>query len=278
MQPITSVWYGIDPLTEKYPDVSAYTYCMGNPVKLVDPDGKSTDVVQNTNGTYTVVNAKNDKDNNIYLVDRYHKRTGNIIGTTMQPYDFMSTDNKNGTFHFNSKETGITFDINKLTISGSVETSNGTYSVYNANAQGLLNWGQEVFNSELQIEYPLTFYGELEVLRNLSANNEALDIKNSLGLHPYTAISAGVNRDGTPIITTLRAMGNMIFGANVHLTKPFLLGTPTWYYSQVMQKVGEYNQSQNSGLGYNIGYPYYGEHQYSGSYIYYGYYGKFYKK
>ncbi len=40
MQPITSVWYGIDPLTEKYPDVSAYTYCMGNPVRLVDDDGK----------------------------------------------------------------------------------------------------------------------------------------------------------------------------------------------------------------------------------------------
>ena len=40
MQPITSVWYGVDPLTEKYPDVSAYTYCMGNPVKLVDLDGR----------------------------------------------------------------------------------------------------------------------------------------------------------------------------------------------------------------------------------------------
>ena len=40
MQPITSVWYGIDPLTEKYPDVSAYVYCAGNPVKLVDSDGR----------------------------------------------------------------------------------------------------------------------------------------------------------------------------------------------------------------------------------------------
>ena len=39
MQSITSVWYGIDPLTEKYPDVSAYVYCAGNPVKLVDSDG-----------------------------------------------------------------------------------------------------------------------------------------------------------------------------------------------------------------------------------------------
>ena len=69
----------------------------------------------------------------------------------------------------------------------------------------------------------MTFYGELEVLRNLSANNEALDIKNSLGLHPYTAISAGVNRDGTPIITTLRAMGNFIKNSIIYLLCLFLL-------------------------------------------------------
>ena len=40
MNPITSMWYGVDPLAEKYPNVSAFVYCMGNPVKLFDPDGK----------------------------------------------------------------------------------------------------------------------------------------------------------------------------------------------------------------------------------------------
>ena len=40
MQPIASVWYGVDPLTEKYTNVSGYTYCLGNPVKLVDSDGR----------------------------------------------------------------------------------------------------------------------------------------------------------------------------------------------------------------------------------------------
>ena len=35
-----NVWYGVDPLTEKYPDVSAYVYCAGNPVRLVDSDGR----------------------------------------------------------------------------------------------------------------------------------------------------------------------------------------------------------------------------------------------
>ena len=29
----------IDPLAEKYPSVSPYAYCNGNPVNFVDPDG-----------------------------------------------------------------------------------------------------------------------------------------------------------------------------------------------------------------------------------------------
>ena len=93
----------------------------------------------------------------------------------------------------------------------------------------------------------------------------------------YIDHGAGTTSDGKPIITTLRAMGNMTFGANMRNTKPIMIGV-NWYYSRVMGKVGEYNQRQNRGNGYNNGYPYFGEHTYSGSYIYYGYFGSFYKK
>ena len=40
MNPIASIWYGVDPLTGKYPYVSGYIYCIGNPIKLIDADGK----------------------------------------------------------------------------------------------------------------------------------------------------------------------------------------------------------------------------------------------
>ena len=39
LNPISSVWYGIDPLFEKYPDISAYCYTLANPVRFIDPDG-----------------------------------------------------------------------------------------------------------------------------------------------------------------------------------------------------------------------------------------------
>ena len=33
-------WMTMDPLAEKYCHISPYAYCAGNPVNLVDPDGK----------------------------------------------------------------------------------------------------------------------------------------------------------------------------------------------------------------------------------------------
>ena len=41
MNPRTSLWYGVDPLAEKYPSVGAYVYCVDNPIRLIDPNGKA---------------------------------------------------------------------------------------------------------------------------------------------------------------------------------------------------------------------------------------------
>ena len=38
--PELSVWLSVDPLSDKYPSLSAYNYCALNPVMLVDPDGR----------------------------------------------------------------------------------------------------------------------------------------------------------------------------------------------------------------------------------------------
>ena len=38
--PRTAAWLSQDPLSEKYYSISPYAYCAGNPVNLVDPDGK----------------------------------------------------------------------------------------------------------------------------------------------------------------------------------------------------------------------------------------------
>ena len=40
LNPMASIWYGVDPLAEKYPAESVYTYTHNNPVKFIDPNGK----------------------------------------------------------------------------------------------------------------------------------------------------------------------------------------------------------------------------------------------
>ena len=40
-----AMWYSVDALAEKYPNMGGYVYCAGNPVKLVDVDGNEFDEI-----------------------------------------------------------------------------------------------------------------------------------------------------------------------------------------------------------------------------------------
>lgn len=95
---------------------------------------------------------------------------------------------------------------------------------------------------------PSSSYDKLVTLKKLSANYNPnlppkgiLDVKSSLGLPKYTAIRVGDER--SIVITTLRAAGNIIFGANMYSTRPTSTSSgDNWYHSKFMQVVGQYNQ------------------------------------
>ena len=42
MNPRTSLWYGVDPLAEKFPSILTLSYCFDNPIKYIDPDRRKT--------------------------------------------------------------------------------------------------------------------------------------------------------------------------------------------------------------------------------------------
>ncbi len=48
-----SVWLSVDPLAEKYPNISSYVYCANNPVRYIDPTGMGSE-----DGTYKMTNIE----------------------------------------------------------------------------------------------------------------------------------------------------------------------------------------------------------------------------
>ena len=48
---ILTGWLSVDPMADKYPNLSPYNYCANNPMKLVDPDGRMVDWVESMGGT-----------------------------------------------------------------------------------------------------------------------------------------------------------------------------------------------------------------------------------
>ena len=48
-----------------YPSIGGYVYCMENPTKLIDPNGKETHVALYKDGTYSVVGGILNRDRNI---------------------------------------------------------------------------------------------------------------------------------------------------------------------------------------------------------------------
>ena len=69
-----------------------YAYAANNPVRYVDPDGRSTEVTIDNDGNYVVTGGRADEDRNIYIM-KGGNRTGEILGQSFTPYSFL--DNKN---------------------------------------------------------------------------------------------------------------------------------------------------------------------------------------
>ena len=62
-------WLSVDPMADKYPSISPYSYCAWNPVKLVDPDGREWD------------------PSSLEIVDDYRKQLNNKLENAQTGYE-----------------------------------------------------------------------------------------------------------------------------------------------------------------------------------------------
>ena len=73
-------WTSPDPLAEKYYEWSPYVYCVGNPIKLVDPDRRTFEVTGDENDIYYTLQTFNDACNGIILS---YNSDNNIVSYTL---------------------------------------------------------------------------------------------------------------------------------------------------------------------------------------------------
>jgi len=116
------IWTAVDPLAEKYYSVSPYVYCLNNPVKFLDPDGKVVylfaTALPTTDGTtkswvpfathtFIVVRGKDNEDH-YYAYGSNQGIYGKLnMYTTENPYQQdlqVYTDQKNGRENINLKK------------------------------------------------------------------------------------------------------------------------------------------------------------------------------
>ena len=60
-----SIWLSVDPMSDKYPNMSPYAYCGNNPVKLVDPNGR--EFSEHIDKYGNLIAHYDDGDNSVYL-------------------------------------------------------------------------------------------------------------------------------------------------------------------------------------------------------------------
>jgi hypothetical protein len=260
-------WLSVDPKGQFH---FPYVAMGNNPLKGVDPDGGkvTTTIVDKNNRILDVINdgkddiiRLNDVDYNFW--DDYIKREGTSIfrewaledgellkfHTLFGGTEFLNTDDANGGWRSPEFGSSIFNDIP------------GWKGVY----------GKD-FVADLSKAYfshsPLSEFASLGVLAFDSRNDAPLDIKSSMGLDRHAEIRWDENT-----ITSMRALGNILFGKNLAAAKSFF-SNKYLYYARTMTVVGLYNQIKNDGNGYNSGWPFFGEHTLSGSAIYYGFLGK----
>ena len=93
------LWYGTDPLQEKYPWVSSYCYTMGNPVKLIDSDGRLVLFAKGSSNGFKLLFKKTVKYMNQHGVGNYLYE----LNKSPNVYYIAESKNVHNSFDYNTK-------------------------------------------------------------------------------------------------------------------------------------------------------------------------------
>ena len=108
--PVTSLWYGVDPLAEKYPTAGGFVYCIDNPVKLVDPNGKKI-----LPTLYNKVNRGHSKaEGSDYRSNKTYMSAMKRFASTTYGNGFIGDFLEKGSSHYGANGTGRFYGFRNL--------------------------------------------------------------------------------------------------------------------------------------------------------------------
>ena len=181
-------WSTIDPMAEKYYNMSPYNYCGNNPIKFIDPNGCSTWVKDNGEGKFEVIGGDiNDKDLNIYVYTQddngEYTIRGESIGISATITSFYDSDDNGGRW-----QNGSVIDVNDLS-------------------------GNE-FLSNIENNTPPLFDDYMINARNRRQYDfkETNGKKNGSGYKHYRGMPVGVAKNGQIVFASGRDVGNIAAG------------------------------------------------------------------
>ena len=109
-------WTAVDPMADKYPNISPYAYCNWNPIKITDPDGRDWYIPE---GATEPIWQKDVTEDNLPQGARYIGSTAHWTGQTESDMDFRYHGDENGNItreditYIITEKTTNTYDVNK---------------------------------------------------------------------------------------------------------------------------------------------------------------------
>jgi len=169
-----SVWLSVDPLSDKYPGVSPYVYCAGNPVVMKDEDGRDYEVVVD------------DEKKTITIRATYYSSKGNAEALQQGVDEWNNQSFKFYTGKGKQKETyTIQFD---LSISSDFLNDDEASNAFLYDKSGCANF----FQSAECTERGHTLYGNnitirKDIARTLDVSTISHEIGHTLGIGEWSS-------------------------------------------------------------------------------------------